>query len=174
MAAATPPIIAAHSTSPFSIIDSNGQPNNGLLPTDRPNVFKGYAYYEIPWLRKFSTNFGIFQYLYQGSPVSSYVDEGTHLLLTSALMVWPTRKAVHSRPTSCPGASSCLSRRTQNGAITVGTPYYRRTPWFIQSDLSLQQTYKISENKAVSFPMTVPNALNQHATTAYWQSIDSD
>ena len=62
---------------PFFYYGANGNSNNGLLPTDRPNVFKGYAYYELPWMRKFSTNFGIFQYLYQGRPVSSYVDVGT-------------------------------------------------------------------------------------------------
>ncbi|MGB8721956.1 MAG: carboxypeptidase regulatory-like domain-containing protein [Terriglobales bacterium] len=160
---------------PFFYFDSQGQPNNGLLPTDRPNVFKGYAYYTIPWLRKFSTNFGIFQYLYQGSPVSSYVDEG--LSFAPDLGAYGVANAEGGAfPTYIlpRGQFLPLSQNPVSGAITVGTPYYRRTPWFIQSDLSLQQAYKISENKAVTFQMTVPNALNQHSTTAYWQSIDSD
>jgi hypothetical protein len=52
-----------------------GSSSAGVLPTDRPNTFKGYAYYELGH-GKWSTDFGLFQYLYQGSPVSSYVDVG--------------------------------------------------------------------------------------------------
>ena len=36
------------------------------------------------------------------------------------------------------------------------------------------QTYKISESKTLSFSVTVPNAFNQHATTAYWENIDTN
>jgi len=42
--------------------------------TDRPNTFKGYVYYELGWLKSFSTDFGIFQVIYQGSPETSYMD----------------------------------------------------------------------------------------------------
>ena len=37
---------------PFFSYGAFGTSSSGLLPTDRPNVFKGYAYYELPWLRK--------------------------------------------------------------------------------------------------------------------------
>ena len=55
---------------------SYGSSSSGLLPTDRPNTFKGYVYYELGWLHKFTTDFGIFQTAYQGSPESSYIDVG--------------------------------------------------------------------------------------------------
>src|SRR6202007_2645260 len=56
--------------------NANGGASSGLLPKDRPNTFKGYAYYDLGWLRRFSTEFGIFQVLYQGSPLTSYLDVG--------------------------------------------------------------------------------------------------
>ena len=47
---------------PYFQYNSFGGSSSGLLPTDRPNTFKGYGYYELSWMKKFSTNFGIFQY----------------------------------------------------------------------------------------------------------------
>ena len=55
---------------------ANGTSNAGLLPTDRPNTFKGYVYYRIPWLRKMTTDLGIYQVLYQGTPETSFMDVG--------------------------------------------------------------------------------------------------
>ena len=42
--------------------NAEGGSSSGLLPTDRPNTFKGYAYYELGWMKKFTSDFGIFQY----------------------------------------------------------------------------------------------------------------
>ena len=60
---------------PFYYFSANGKSNDGPLPTDRPNAFKGYVYYTMPWKGKTST-FGLFQVAYQGSPMSSYADVG--------------------------------------------------------------------------------------------------
>ena len=160
---------------PFFYYDYKGQSNNGLLPTDRPNVFKGYAYYERPWLHNFSTNVGIFQYLYQGTPISSYVDVGNSFAPTFGAYNVPNAEG-GAFPTYIVGRSNFLpvSQDPTTGAITVGNPIQRRTPWFIQSDLQLTQGYKINESKSLSFSVTVPNALNQRSTVAYWSNIDSD
>ncbi len=159
---------------PFFYYGANGQSNNGLLPTDRPSVFKGYGYYTLPWLRKFSTNFGIFQYLYQGSPVSSYVDVGNSFAPSFGAYNVPNAEG-GAFPTYIVGRSNFLPvSQGANGIINVGTPYQRRTPWFTQSDLQLTQNYKMGESKNLSFSITVPNALNQRATTAYWENIDSN
>jgi hypothetical protein len=159
---------------PFFYYGANGNSNNGLLPTDRPSVFKGYAYYELPWMRKFSTNFGIFQYLYQGSPVSSYIDVGNSFAPDFGTYSTPNAEG-GAFPTYIVGRSNFLPiSQSANGVISMGTPYQRRTPWFTQSDLQLTQNYKIRENKALSLSITAPNALNQRATTAYWENIDSD
>jgi len=56
--------------------NDNGGSSSGLLPTDRPNTFKGYVYYELGWLKSFSTDFGIFQVMYQGSPETSLHGRG--------------------------------------------------------------------------------------------------
>ena len=34
---------------PFYYFGANGKSNDGPLPTDRPNVLKGYVYYSLPW-----------------------------------------------------------------------------------------------------------------------------
>jgi hypothetical protein len=60
------------------------------------------------------------------------------------------------------------------GNLSIGNPYTRRTPWFIQSDVQLTQTYKIAESKSLAVSIIVPNVLNQRATTAFWGGIDSD
>lgn len=160
---------------PFFYYGANGNLNNGLLPTDRPNVFKGYAYYELGWLHNFSTNIGIFQNFMQGTPISSYVDVGQSFAPDLGAYNVPNAEG-GAFPTYIVGRSNFLpiSQDPTTGAITVGDPIQRRTPWFIQSDLQLTQNYKISENKALSFSVTVPNAFNQHSTVAYWSSIESD
>jgi hypothetical protein len=159
---------------PFFYYGANGKRNDGLLPTDRPNVFKGYAYYELPWLRKLSTNFGLFQYLYQGSPVSSFVDVGNSFAPGYGAYNVPNAQG-GAFPTYVVGRGYFLPvSQAPDGSITVGNPYRRRTPWFIQSDLQVSQVYKISESKSLSYSVTVPNVFNRHSITAYWQSLDSD
>src|SRR5579872_7174927 len=61
---------------PYFSYNSFGGSSSGLLPTDRPNTFKGYGYYELSWLKHMTTDLGLFQYLYSGSPVTSYLDVG--------------------------------------------------------------------------------------------------
>jgi hypothetical protein len=161
---------------PFFYYDYLGQLNNGRLPTDRPNVFKGYGYYQVPWLHnKANTGFGIFQYLYQGSPVSSFADVGNSF----APDVGPGNVA-NAEGGAFPtyilprGMFLPLSQDPNTGAITAGAPYWRRTPWFVQSDLQFSQGYKIAESKSLTFSVTAPNAFNQRSTTAFWESMDSD
>ncbi len=148
----------------FSWNDAGGS-SSGLLPTDRPNKFKGYAYYELPEGKHMSTNFGLFQYLYQGSPVSSYVDAGYSYSGSGSggWDVYPLNR----------GNWVNVSQDVNTGAITVGNPYVRRTPWYIQSDFQLQQNYKISETKVVSFGAIFTNLFNQHSVTAYNEQIDT-
>jgi hypothetical protein len=66
-------------------------PSSGTLPNDRPNTLKGYAYYDFKWLKKFTTDIGLFQTIYQGSPVSSYVDVGEGF---NAFPVYPENRGM--------------------------------------------------------------------------------
>jgi hypothetical protein len=137
-----------------------GNSSSGLLPTDRPNKFKGYGYYEFG-KGKWATDVGLFQFFYQGSPVSSFIDVGYSVIPGNFFAVYPEDR----------GKWVNVSGTTGN--LSIGNAYTRRTPWFIQSDFNLTQNYKISEGKVLSFSATIPNALNQRSVTAYNEEIDS-
>jgi hypothetical protein len=145
---------------PYFSYNSMGGSSSGLLPTDRPNAFKGYAYYEAGWLKKFTTDLGIFQVAYSGSPNTSYMDVG---LGGSA---WPVD--IYNR-----GVWADVSQNPSTGAITLGTPRTYRNPWYTQTDFNFNQSYKISEVKALSFQATFSNIFNQHVVTAVNEQIDT-
>jgi hypothetical protein len=155
---------------PFFSWNANGQSSSGLLPTDRPNTFKGYAYYELGWLRNFTTQFGIFQVFYQGSPLTSYMDVG---------FAFPTGFNVPNAGGGFPvdvvnrGKWINVTQDPTTGAITAGNPFTRRTPWYNQTDFNLTQNFKIGESKTVSFTGTIVNLLNERAVTQLGGNITS-
>src|SRR5262249_45658652 len=59
------------------------------------------------------------------------------------------------------------------GLITMGAPYLKRTPWYIQTDFNFQQSYKVTESKMLSFSATFQNLFNERSVTAVNESIDS-
>ena len=75
---------------PFYYFGANGKSNNGPLPTDRPNTFKGYVYYPLPWkglrqrLRSLPDRLPRYS-------AYSYIDVGTmfRVGLRSCGSVWP-------------------------------------------------------------------------------------
>jgi hypothetical protein len=146
--------------------NANGNSSSGSLPTDRPNAFKGYAYYELPWGKysgKSSSDFGVFQYLYSGTPDTSFLDVGYNIPGGDFAPVDIANRGKFQSFTQNPGT----------GAITVGAPTTFRTPWYIQTDFNFQQNYKISEQKVVSFSATFANLFNQHSTTVNNGNVDS-
>ncbi len=146
---------------PFFSWNANGGSSSGLLPTDRPNALKGYVYYDLPWLHKFTTDFGVFQSAYSGSPLTSYLDVG------------------YAFPSAFPtdivdrGKWIDITQNSATGAITASAPYTKRTPAFLDTDFNLKQQYKLGETKALAFDATFTNVLNQHSVTSYGQQIDS-
>jgi hypothetical protein len=155
---------------PFFSWGANGKSSSGLLPTDRPNTFKGYAYYDLGWMRHFSTQVGIFQVFYQGSPLTAYLDAG---------FAFPTGFNVPNAGGGFPvdvvgrGKWVNVSQDLATGAITVGAPFTKRTPWYNQTDFNLTQNYKITETKALGFSATIANVLNQRAMTQVNGNITS-
>jgi hypothetical protein len=145
---------------PYFSYNAFGGSSSGLLPTDRPNTFKGYAYYELGWLKKFTTDFGIFQYLYSGSPITSYLDVGAGAGQW-AVQAWDRGKYVD------------VTQDPTTGFVTIGAPRTQRTPWYTQTDFSLQQNYKVGESKMLTFSANAINLLNQRAVTAYNADITS-
>jgi hypothetical protein len=146
---------------PYFQYNAFGGSSSGLLPTDRPNTFKGYGYYELSWLKKFSTNFGVFQYLYQGSPMTSYLDTGANSGGAWAIQAWDRGKWVDA------------SQDPTSGVVSISAPRTRRTPWYIQTDFSISQKVKITESKELSFFANANNLFNQRSVTVYNQDITS-
>ncbi|MGH9514630.1 MAG: carboxypeptidase regulatory-like domain-containing protein [Terriglobales bacterium] len=146
---------------PYFQYNSFGGSSSGLLPTDRPNTFKGYGYYEVSWLRKFSTNFGVFQYLYSGTPMTSYLDTGANSGGAWAVQAWDRGKWVDA------------SQDPTTGFVTLSAPRTRRTPWYTQTDFSLTQNFKITESKMLSFSADAMNLLNQRSVTAFNTDLTS-
>ena len=144
-----------------------GTSNAGLLPTDRPNAFKGYAYYEIPWLRKMTTDLGIFQVLYSGSPETSFMDVG------NAGPLYALAGGGYSTNIIGRGNWMNVSQDSATGLISFGAPHLQRTPWYVQTDFNVQHNYKIAESKTITFSATLQNLFNQQSVTAVNESIDS-
>ena len=145
---------------PYFSYNSMGGSSSGLLPTDRPNTLKGYAYYEVGFLKKFTSDFGIFQTVYQGSPNTSYMNVGaSYNAYPVKLFDW--------------GKWANITQNPSTGAITVGNPYTSRNPWYNQTDFNFVQSYKLKESQSVSFTATFSNLLNEHAVTAVNEQIDS-
>jgi hypothetical protein len=153
---------------PFYYFGANGKSNAGPLPTDRPNVFKGYAYYTLPWSGKLNTTtFGIFQVGYQGSPMSSFTDVGVATGVTPFESTYIFGRGKWVNATSDP----------TTGSVDFGTPYNRRTPWFTQTDVNLQHAIKVNksnEHQVLSFTATLTNLLNQRSVTSYWEGMNSN
>ncbi|HSC46033.1 MAG TPA: carboxypeptidase regulatory-like domain-containing protein [Candidatus Acidoferrum sp.] len=147
---------------PFFSWDAAGKSASGLLPTDRPNAFKGYTYYELNEGKRASTDFGLFSYAYSGSPQTSYLDLG---------YAFPG-----AFPTDVAGRGKWMdiTQDPSTGAITVGSPRTFRTPWFMQSDLQVGQSFKLSESKNLRLSATFTNLFNKRAVTAYYSQMDSN
>ena len=149
---------------PFYYFGANGRSNDGPMPTDRPNTIKGNVYYQLPW-KGMTTTLGLFQVAYQGSPVSSYADLGyAGSNPVEATYIFGRGNWVNITQDSA-------------GALTLGTPYARRTPWYTQSDLNLSHSIKVNKNnerQVLNLNANFTNLLNQHAVTAYWAGIQHE
>ena len=66
-----------------------------------------------------------------------------------------------------------VSQDPTTGFLTISAPRTQRTPWFTQTDFSIQQGYRISESKRLSFIANSTNLLNQRAVTAVNEYITS-
>jgi hypothetical protein len=152
---------------PYMQFNDSGTSSSGLLNTDRPNEFKGYAYYTLNEGHNLSTALGVAQFLYSGTPVSTFADVGYNFapyFQTSG--GWDAYVAGR-------GKFVPVTQDPNTGAVTVGTPYTRRTPWWNDTDFQITQTFKVSEDKSLSFDVNFINLFDQRSVTAYNTQIDS-
>ncbi len=158
---------------PFYYFGANGKSNNGPLPTDRPNVVKGYVYYTMPWkgnVGNNTTTFGLFQVAYQGSPMSSFSDVGLGIPNGSAPPIPYEADYIFGRGNWVNATTDAV------GNVGFGTPYTRRTPWFTQTDFNLSHSVKVNKNneaQVLRFTATFTNLFNQRAVTSYWEGLNS-
>jgi hypothetical protein len=151
---------------PFYYFGANGKSNDGPLPTDRPNVFKGNVYYNLPW-KGMTTTIGLFQAAYSGTPLSSFTDVGLGCCEEpiEATYIFGRGKWVN------------VTQDPTTGAMTFGNPYNRRTPWYTQTDLNLAHAIKVNKNnehEVLTFQGTLTNLLNQHSPVSYWEGFNSN
>lgn len=154
---------------PMAYFTAAGTSSNGPLPTDRPNTFKGYAYYRMNEGKRNATTFGLFQTGYQGSPMATFLDVG------GALSGQPSyAQYIYGRDKWL--APSQIQINSATGAITLGTPTSQRTPWFIQSDLNVSHEIKVdsnNEHRLLTFEAILTNLFNQHSVTSYYMGLNS-
>ena len=145
---------------PYFQYNAAGGSSSGPLPTDRPNTLKGYGHYQLGYLKRFATDLGVFQTLYQGSPNTTYVNVGY------SANAFPVD--VFNR-----GMWADIKQDPTTGVVTVGTPRVYRNPWYNQTDFDATETFHVSESKTVKFSATFTNLLNQRAVTAVNEQVDS-
>jgi carboxypeptidase family protein len=145
--------------------NADGGSSSGLLPTDRPNAFKGYAYYELGWMKKWTSDIGLFQYAYSGTPLTSYEDVGYGFQPPTG--AFPTDVVDRGKWVSA-------TQDPTTGTISFGPAVTNRTPWYTQTDFNFTQNYKVSEGKVLSFSATFANLFNQRAVVSDNQQIDSN
>ena len=141
---------------PFMSFDAHGNPINGPLGTDRPNTVKINAYYS-PKLGKFNPTIGLFQQLYSGTPLSSYMS-----VAGAPVFVEGRGKFVQ------------MTRDPASGNWIAGTVSDARTPHFAQTDLSVFQDFKVNksnERMVARIGADCINCLNQHHVTIINQNL---
>jgi len=141
---------------PFMSFDAHGNVINGPLPTDRPHTVKINAYY-TPKLGKFNPTLGIFQQIYSGTPLSSYM-------------------SVAGAPVFVEGRGEFVNvtRDSTTGNWVMGSVTDARTPHFAQTDLSIFQDFKVSksnEKLVARVGADCINCLNQHHVTVINQNL---
>jgi hypothetical protein len=141
---------------PFMSFDAHGNAINGPLPTDRPNTFKINAFY-TPKYKWFSPTVGLFEQVYSGTPLSSYIS------------VWGAPVFVEGRGKFVP-----VTRDNATGNWVAGTPTDARTPRFSQTDVSIFEDFHVSksnERLVARVGGDCINCFNQHSVTIINQNM---
>ena len=141
---------------PFMSFDAHGKSDAGPLATDRPHTFKANVYYNLKWW-KFNTVVGLFQQVYSGTPLSSYIS------------VWGAPVFVEGR-----GNFVNVTRDPSTGNWVAGSVTGARTPRFTQSDISAYQDFHVSktnERLVARVGADCFNCFNQHSVTIINQNL---
>lgn len=136
--------------------DASGNPSNGLLGTDRPHSFKSGLYYRVPLFKAHAFSIGGFEQASSGTPMSTYIDVNGS---AGSYPVYPVDRGKWVDIT-----------KDGSGNWIFGNTYVRRTPWFVQTDGSITDDYKLSDSHEtwrLGFEANVTNLLNHKAAVVY-------
>ena len=135
----------------------SGKPDDGPLASDRPNTANIFASYPVKWLHM-TTNFGLSQTLYQGTPISTCLPSiGT----SSACQLAEGR-----------GNVALFSRGPNGNFVSNGVDQGSRTDPFIQTDLSVRHEIPVSkthEAMRLTIEAQASNLFNQRGSLAIYQ-----
>jgi hypothetical protein len=147
---------------PFFQFKPDGTAFNGRLATDRPNRLKADGFYRTgTYWHRWETAVGLFTQAYQGTPLSSYEDVGVG-------SGYPVYVEGHGKWVDVTADAT--------GNLTIGPARTYRTPWFLQTDGSFTQTYKVSDAHdtwRIGFEAYIANVFNQKIATEFYQKINS-
>ncbi len=147
---------------PYLQFQANGNTVNGLLATDRPNSFKAAGYYRITLLKRHDLTVGGFQQASSGAPLSSFADVNGSAGSYGVFVV---------------GRGNWIDvTRGASGQWVYGNTYVRRTPWYVQTDASFIDEYKINdahEKWRLGLEANFTNLFNQKKAVAYSSRINS-
>jgi hypothetical protein len=135
---------------PFLGFNTNGQPDNGLLATDRTHAFKAFGAYTVDWKNLFG---------------HSIDDSGSNSTELSASFIGLSGTPLSTR-VQIYGAYTFLNTRGDLG----------RTPLFTQTDFNITHTYKFGNDgrMALKFDMNVLNLFNENNVQSVWTQISPD
>jgi len=140
----------------FMQFDAHGKVIDGPLATDRPHTVKVNLFY-TPKVWKLRPTIGLFQQLYSGTPLGSYMSvQGAPVFL------------------ECRGKYVPVTNDPTTGAWSAGTPVDMRTPHFAQTDLSYFQDFhvnKSNEKMIARLGLDCLNCFNQHHATIITQNM---
>ncbi len=147
---------------PYLQFAADGTVSNGLLATDRPNSFKAIVYYQRTMFKRNLASVSLFEQASSGSALSAYAD---------------VSGSAGSFPTYLLGRGKWIDITTNAAGVwQFGTPYVRRTPWYIQSDMSFTDSFSVSklhEAWKAGFEANITNLLNAKTATEYNSRINS-
>jgi hypothetical protein len=158
---------------PYFQFNAYGKSSSGLLATDRPNTFKGFAYYKLNEGKRANTTLGIFQTMYQGTPLSTYIDVGGS---GGAYSIYPEGRGKWVDITQDATFDANGNVTGGTGTLTAGPAHVRRTPWYNQSDFNFAQQFKTNKNnerQILGLEATIGNLFNQRSALVYGSSVNA-
>jgi hypothetical protein len=135
----------------------SGKIDDGPLSSDRPHTGNIFAAYPLKWAHM-TTNFGISQTLYQGTPISTCLPS----IGTSSACQWAEGR----------GNVALFSRGANGDFVESGVDKGARSDPFIQTDFSIRHEIPVSkshENMRLTIEAQASNLFNQRASLAYYE-----